>query len=115
MRLSYVLGDGPSFFNIGLAVRPTYIVHANSSIQYVFSHHSGIDAVNNTSVSTYSDIRRFNASIGINLGYHLAINETNGIDINLGFEDFLMDFYETNNFSSTVQKIGISAGYACKF
>ncbi|MEM9545371.1 MAG: hypothetical protein AAGA77_05335 [Bacteroidota bacterium] len=115
MRLSYIFGSNLSFFSIGLAVRPTYIVQASSSIQYVFSHHSAIDAINNTSVSTYSDISRINASVGINLGYHLSLNKSSGIDINLGYENYLMDFYEVDNFSSTVQRIGISAGYSYKF
>lgn len=109
--VKYRLGNEKSFFNLGIITRPTYILDANSSIQSVTSHHSAIDAINNESFSTYSNVRKLNVSLGFEVGYNLFLTEKSGLNINLSLNDYLFDFYEINDFSSSVQRAGVSIGY----
>ena len=113
--LKYRFGSNKSFFNLGLSARPTYILNANSSIQSVISHHSGIDAINNESISTYSNVRKLNVGLGVEIGYNMFLTEKSGLNINLSLHDYLFDFYQVNDFSSSVRKAGISIGYLHAF
>lgn len=109
--LTYNLGGQNSFFNFGVNLRPLYLVHAASSIKSVVSHHSGIDAINNESVSTYNDIQNFNLSVGFEIGYQYALSSKGGIQMKLRAEDYLFDFYQVEEFSSSIKKVGLSIGY----
>jgi len=111
LGLRYNLGLGKSRFNIGVMFRPSYIISAHSGIQSVVSHHSDIDAVNNVSHSNYAEIRKFNTSIGLDVGYYLPISRHGGINLNLGYQDFIMDFYQVQQYATSVQRLSMSIGY----
>ena len=111
LNLSFRPGAENSSFGIGISLRPTYIFNAQSGIHSVVSHHSDIDAVNNVSFSEYADLRRFNLGVGVNLSYNLDLSERAGINITAGYQDFLFNFYQTENYSSSVHRLNLSAGY----
>ncbi|MDF1694324.1 MAG: outer membrane beta-barrel protein [Saprospiraceae bacterium] len=109
--LNYRLGNEKSFFNFGLVARPQYISFASSSIRFVQSNHSEIDAVNNTSFSSYSDINRFNVSIGLQAGYNFSITNKSGLFFNITAQGQLINMYSANNYSTTAQRLGVTVGY----
>ena len=109
--LNKVFGSEDSQFRIGIQARPTYLLNGNSSIRTVRSHHSEIDAVNNQSYSIYADLNRFNLGVGVNIGYFKTIKDKHGIELNVGLQEFLFDTYAVNNYSTSIQKFGVSLGY----
>ena len=115
LQLNYYPAFMNSSFGIGFGLRPTYLIAATSGIHSVISHHSDIDAINNESISEYVDVRRFNIGVGINLMYNLDLTDEAGININVGYQNYLLDFYAANDFSSSVHRLSFSTGFYHKF
>ena len=111
LNLSFLPKVGNSSFGVGVSLRPTYIFSAQSGIHSVVSHHSDIDAVNNVSFSEYADLRRFNLGVGVHLSYNLDLSKRSGLTLNAGYQNFLFNFYQTENYSSSVHRLNLSAGY----
>lgn len=115
LGMNYRFGNERSFLGVNFLARPMYMLNGNSSIQSVVCHSTEIDAINNVSHSEYSSVNRFNMSLGINLGYHLSLDSNNGIALNVGYQEYMFDVYNSENYSTSLSQISASIGYTYSF
>lgn len=111
-RLSRKWGSVSSYLEVGLLLRPTYIIHVKSSILQVNSHHSEIGATRHQSHSSYDDLRRWNLTYGMDINYRFPITKNGGLQIGLNMQNMLLDYYKRGEYFTRATSFGIFCGYS---